>query len=40
MAVVNHPFYGNRDAGEALAWDKTWPSRCSSTPSRCGTACG
>ena len=21
MAVVNHPFYGNRDAGEAIAWD-------------------
>ena len=21
MAVVNHPFYGNRDAGNALAWD-------------------
>jgi predicted metal-dependent phosphoesterase TrpH len=23
MAVVNHPFYGNRDKGDALAWDKT-----------------
>ena len=21
MAVVNHPFYGNRDDGDALAWD-------------------
>jgi hypothetical protein len=22
MAVVNHPFYGNEEAGDALAWDK------------------
>jgi predicted metal-dependent phosphoesterase TrpH len=21
MAVVNHPFYGNREAGDAIAWD-------------------
>jgi len=23
MAVVNHPFYGNEGAGEAIAWDKS-----------------
>ncbi len=23
MAVVNHPFYGNREAGDALAWDRS-----------------